>query len=99
VKCTICGEPLNNDIDTFGDVGQEMCWACWSDIEYENTWYGMAPHYHNLELTGSFIGSTVFKELPEPNENGEYWIPEYNAWFRPDEEVGGDAGVWRREYK
>lgn len=32
LKCTCCSEPLSGGLDTFGDVGREMCWTCWSSF-------------------------------------------------------------------
>ena len=97
MKCISCGVELKNEIDTFGDHGHEMCWDCWATEEgHDNQWYGMAPHHHNLAVTGSFIGSTVLDPLPEPNEHGEYWIADMGAWFKPDDEVDGAQGMWRK---
>lgn len=45
--------------------------------------YGLAPHTHNLEKTGCFIGSTQFLEkkdwppdfIEDPNETGMgFWV-------------------------
>lgn len=103
MNCICCGKPLINGLDTYGEVGQEMCWDCHSsfleaDEEEINEWYGLAPHHHDMTLTGSFIGSTVFDPLPEKNANGEYEI-EPGLFFRPDPEVDGSAGMWRDERK
>lgn len=106
LNCVSCGCTLYNDVNTFGEVGQEMCWTCWSrDIPLEDIrdmedegYYGLAPHHHDTTITGSLIGSTVYEPLPgEPNENGEYWIPDRNAWFWPDPEMDGMMGVWREK--
>lgn len=95
--CIICNSPLSNGLDTFGDAGEEMCWDCWADYLFmtvTDTWYGMAPHHHDLTITGSIIGSTVFTPLPgEPNEYGDYEI-EPGLFFRPDPEVNGEQGFW-----
>jgi len=32
IKCVCCKKTLNNDLDTFGYVGQEMCWDCYSGL-------------------------------------------------------------------
>lgn len=102
MKCICCDKELAGGLDTYGEVGQEMCWDCHSafldDEEEINEWYGLAPHHHDMTLTGSFIGSTVFDPLPEPNANGEYEI-EPGLFFRPDPEVDGSAGMWRDERK
>ena len=29
IKCVICDTPLSGDIDTYGDIGHEMCFTCW----------------------------------------------------------------------
>lgn len=45
-------------------------------------WYGMAPHIHDMKITGSILGSTVF--LPK------------NQWpsnFLPDPDCEG-FGTW-----
>lgn len=104
LKCIVCGTRLFADVNTFGDVGQEMCWTCHSsfldseDQEWDDEWYGMAPHHHDTSRTGSFIGSTIFDPLPDTkNEYGEYWIESAGAWFLPDDEVGGAQGMWRKQ--
>ena len=30
--CVICAKKLKNGIDTYGEVGEEMCWTCWSGL-------------------------------------------------------------------
>lgn len=32
MQCVVCKTALNNGIDTFGDVGLEMCWGCYSGL-------------------------------------------------------------------
>lgn len=96
MNCTICGKALTNGLDTFGDVGSEVCWDCWLDLPNEDEcyeWYGMAPHYHDMSITGSVIGSTVMLEYPL-NADGVY-EPEPGLTFVPDAEVDGTAGIWR----
>lgn len=98
MNCSVCGKPLTNGLDTYGDVGAELCMDCWYDLPEEDdySWYGMAPHYHDLGLTGSIIGSTVLTPLPEPDANGVYTIG--TQFFIPDGEVDGAMGVWYRNY-
>ena len=99
LHCTICTTPLTGGLDTYGDVGAELCIDCWYDLPEQlepDSWYGMAPHHHDLERTGSYIGSTVFDPLPEPDANGVYKVG--SLYFVPDEEVGGDQGVWYKAY-
>jgi len=101
MKCIVCETPLTNGVDTFGEVNQEMCWDCWSTLEAmskSESWYGLAPHRHDLNKTGSYIGSTVYEPLAgEPNANGAYWVESSQLWFTPDEETDGTAGVWSTE--
>jgi hypothetical protein len=98
--CTICKTPLTGGLDTWGHVGLEMCFDCELALSreaetYEVDWYGLAPHHHDLSITGSVIGSTVFDPLPaEKNELGEY-IVEPGLFFLPDDETGGYMGLWR----
>lgn len=95
--CTACATTLHNGTDTFGDVGCPFCWDCYAALNGERGspgYYGLAPHHHDLTITGSIIGSTVFDPLPEPNENGEYVIG--NRVFFPDPHALG-LGVW--EYR
>lgn len=35
LTCICCGKPLTGGLDTFGDVGQEMCWNDWSALVFE----------------------------------------------------------------
>lgn len=83
--------------DTFGDIGAEVCEDCWYELpENDDNWYGMAPHSHDLTLTGSYIGSTVLSPLPEPDKNGVYAVD--GLYFVPDDEVEGAQGMWYRNY-
>ena len=60
-------------------------------------WYGLAPHKHDLSLTGSIVGSTVFDLLPEPPSlEGSYWMDSHKAWFTPDDE-DGTMGMWHTD--
>ena len=103
LKCTCCEKPLSGGIDTFGDIGQEMCWTCYSECSgmgepVEQSWYGLAPHHHDLSITGGIIGSTVLEPLSQYKlVNGEYEI-EPNLHFMPDYEEGinGAMGTWTR---
>lgn len=55
-----------------------QCLAC----EGQGTWYGVAPHKHDMEKTGSIIGSTVIIPKEEWPNN-----------FREDPECEG-CGTW-----
>ena len=95
LRCMVCNTPLAGELDTYGDVGAELCIDCWHNLPEQldpPSWYGMAPHHHDLERTGSYIGSTVFDPLPEPDEFGIYAVN--GLYFQPDDEVGGDQGMW-----
>jgi hypothetical protein len=101
-KCQICDTELE-PIDEFGPVNYVHCYECWTaesgdDSDNCDFWYGLAPHVHDLSITGHIIGSTVLYPLDKyKKENGRYWIPERNAWFTPDDEVGGAMGIWEEK--
>lgn len=98
--CTRCGVELNGDLDTFGDIGNELCEDCWYEWQEETegvSYYGLAPHHHDLTLTGSFIGSAIYddyKATAKRDERGRYWIEDRKMWFTPDDEVDGYQGMW-----
>lgn len=112
-QCTACEKALEGNTDTFGWPGN-FCWNCYAELNCNGgcleggSYYGLAPHHHDLTLTGHMIGSTVFDPLPEPNAvadagrstaavgtgSGEYIID--NMTFSPDPLAPG-MGVW--EYR
>jgi hypothetical protein len=96
IVCTACQKALAGGTDTFGDVDCPFCWECYGALNGEGgigpeggDYYGLAPHHHDLTITGSIIGSTVLDPLPEPNANGEYIIG--NQVFIPTEP---GMGIW-----
>lgn len=96
--CTACQVQLRGGLDTFGDVGMPFCWECYAALNGEGGigpesggYYGLAPHHHDLTITGHMIGSTVFDPLPEPNAQGEYIIG--NMVFIRDPSAPG-MGFW-----
>lgn len=99
LHCVVCHKPLAGGLDTYGDVGQELCLEHWLELcraseAVERTWYGLAPHHHDLTVTGSIIGSTVYDPLPaQKTEGGEYEI-EPGLYFWPDPEAPR-GGMWR----
>jgi len=50
------------------------------------TWYGLNKHHHDLNKTGSIIGSTVY-------DSNKSWEDE-NIKFTADLEVNGYQGTW-----
>lgn len=36
LHCTICGTPLSGGLDTYGDVGRELCQRCDLELSYES---------------------------------------------------------------
>lgn len=95
-NCYLCGKELSGGLDTYG-WPDDLCWDCYAEQNSYGdgqAWYGLAPHHHDLSITGSVIGSTVFDLLPEPNANGEYEIDDY--LFVPTE-ADGKAGLWSRK--
>jgi len=100
MKCQSCGETLENEFNVYGDVGETLCWACWSDmVDAERGYsevYGIGPHHHDMSITGSIIGSTVFDALEgERDADGWYHINE-KVWYKPDTNPDGEGmGLWR----
>ena len=100
ITCHMCGVELKNETDTYGDYGQELCADCWYELDEITNgvyYYGMAPHHHDLSITGSYIGSTIFedyKSTSKRDEHGRYWIESRKMWFTPDDEVDGEQGMW-----
>lgn len=101
MNCISCGKQLSNGLDTYGAVGQELCWRCYSEHLEEGLnaptvdYYGLAPHRHDLTITGSYVNSTVFEPLTQyEKKDSRYWIPERGLWFWPDPEMKGEMGIW-----
>jgi hypothetical protein len=44
MNCARCGQPLAGGLDTYGDVGDEVCQACWIK---------RLPLYHFVRIGGS----------------------------------------------
>lgn len=95
IACICCEKPLQGGTDTFDGVNSPMCWECYAEWQSgpSGQWYGLAPHHHDLSITGSIIGSTVLDSLPAPNTNGEYMIGD--CTFLPDPDAPG-LGTWER---
>jgi len=84
VACTGCGGLLTNGLDTFGSVNLPMCWRCYSSLQGEDhSCYGLAPHHHDLERTGSYVGSTVFDLDEHPDFVPDPDDPELGFWSDP----------------
>lgn len=103
ITCIRCGKALTGELDTFGDIDNELCEDCWYEFQEETegfSIYGLAPHKHDMTITGGYIGSTVFdenyKENAKRDERGRYWIEDRKMWFTPDYEPGVDGymGLW-----
>jgi hypothetical protein len=82
MRCIVCDVELTGGLDTYGSYDMPMCWDCYSEMAGETIqpYYGLGPHHHDLTITGSFIGSTVFDAQDDPN-------------FSPDPDAPG-LGVW-----
>jgi len=103
LQCLVCGESLVGGLDTYGPVGLELCWACWSLCGDEPEWlvamryfegahYGLAPHIHHYDDQGNLIlGATEFLPLPAPDEDGLIVLDGH--CFKPDPEAPG-LGIW-----
>ena len=101
MNCIVCETQLSGSLDTFGPVGQEMCWDCWKLAGDEPEWamvdavYGLGPHVHTFDADGNIIiGGTVFLDTPEPGPDG--LIQFDGGYFMPDAEAPG-LGVWFRD--
>lgn len=90
ITCTACRQPLDGGTDTFGDVDLPMCWDCYSGLQGgdEFAYYGLAPHHHDLTVTGHMIGCTVFDPLPTPTPAGEYIVDDMIFVPGPDPGMG-----------
>ena len=95
--CAACEVALTGGVDTFG-WPESFCWNCYASLNGEGGigpegggYYGLAPHHHDLSITGTMIGSTVFDPLPEPNADGEYIVG--TMVFIPDPSAPG-LGFW-----
>lgn len=102
LTCYFCGVELTGGIDTFGPPTQECCDSCWraNGIDDEpRSWYGLAPHHHDMDITGSIIGSTVFDGIPEDNRDEDGWYQVApGLFFLPDVEAPG-CGIWEDRRK
>ena len=96
LTCHFCKAAIARPQENWGERNSPTCLSCYtelsaiSDHEPQESWYGVAPHTHDLTLTGSFIGSTVMTPLPALT-NGSVdlgW-----GWFTPDDESPG-MGVY-----
>ena len=96
LTCHFCKAAIARPQENWGERNSPTCLPCFlglsalSDHEPQESWYGLAPHTHDLTLTGSFIGSTVMTPLP-PLTNGSVdlgW-----GWFTPDVDAPG-MGVY-----
>lgn len=98
MRCTICEVELTGGLDTYGGFGEEQCFDCWNALENNDfsSWYGMAPHWHDTQAMGGFIGSTRFEPLLEPDVNGVHCVN--GLYFVPDAETDGASGMWYDKY-
>ncbi len=100
VNCTACEKDMPFDRSSYGDLNAPFCFGCWNDMQDDaiDDMYGPGPHTHDLSKTGSFIGSTVLKELPAAEASGWIDLEPLGGWYRdwmykPDEEAPG-CGVY-----
>jgi hypothetical protein len=77
MKCEICGKELAGDLDTFGPVGQEACYDCWTDPafypppinpyeEYKLLAGGDDAYFRNLAIPG--LTASIIARQREKNE-------------------------------
>ena len=95
--CHFCEAVIARPQENWGEWNSPTCLQCFlelsalSDHEPQECWYGLAPHTHDLTLTGSFIGSTVMTPLPPLTEGS---VDLGWGWFTPDEDEP-KMGVYR----
>ena len=95
--CHFCEAAIARPQENWGQWNSPTCLQCFlelsalSDHEPQECWYGLAPHTHDLTLTGSFIGSTVMTPLPPLTEGS---VDLGWGWFTPDEDEP-KMGVYR----
>lgn len=112
MNCIKCDHELTNGVDTYGDIGAEMCWDCWSesgddpngDMGYI---YGLGPHLHAFDADGNIIigGTTFLDPAGEPDEYGLYHLDVsqtagavYSLYYPLGGEDAG-MGLWFRDMK
>ena len=91
--CHFCGGGIARPQENWGHwCDSPTCLSCYLELsamschEQQESWYGLAPHIHDLTLTGSFIGSTVMTPLPALTGGA---VDLGWGWFTPDEEAPG----------
>jgi hypothetical protein len=55
--CFSCGKELGGGTDTFGDVGENMCWECYSDNGY-------CSRPRDGDIRGSISSGVVYAVTP-----------------------------------
>ena len=97
--CHFCEAAIARPQENWGQWNSPTCLQCFlelsalSDHEPQECWYGLAPHTHDLTLTGSFIGSTVMTPLTALPAL-TYGSADLGwGWFTPDEDAPG-MGVY-----
>ena len=90
--CHFCEAVIARPQENWGQWNSPTCLSCYLELsamschEQQESWYGLAPHIHDLTLTGSFIGSTVMTPLPALTGGA---VDLGWGWFTPDEEAPG----------
>ena len=89
--CHFCEAVIARPQENWGEWNSPTCLRChtelsaMSDHEPEESWYGIAPHTHDLTRTGSFIGSTVM--TPPPALTQGLLALDYGwGWFEMDKD-------------
>ena len=93
--CHFCEAAIARPQENWGQWNSPTCLQCFlelsalSDHEPQECWYGIAPHTHDLTLTGSFIGSTVMTPLTALPALTNGAVDLGWGWFVPDEDAPG----------
>lgn len=102
-NCEACGVAIANEWEAYGNVGETLCMDCWYDMidleELERGYsevYGIAPHHHDLSITGNIIGSTVDDPLPTATDKVGWYTIAPGVLYMPDPNPdGAGMGMWR----
>lgn len=95
MTCFFCDKPLTGGIDTYGDVGEEVCWDCYAEMNAKantESWYGLGPHKHAYDEKGNIIiGGTTFEPITALLVDGAYDFGDRT--FTPTD--GPNHGIWQ----
>lgn len=91
MNCTFCGQALTGKLDTFGDVGEEMCRSCWCN---PLLWADLYGPWDAIELACSVCHKPMV--LMGNPENAVTWTcPNcHTHHFHDYQHIGSDPDAW-----